>query len=232
MSGHVPIQPNDEERVAALMGRELEAVATENAIRPPAGFADRVMAAVAGEPLPQPVRAFGVALVGGRLRVAIASLGDAWRVIGGGSTPIFVRAQALALVLVVTMASLAVAGGATVGAIDLLNANQPATPPPTAPVPTEPVASPMPSPSPSSASDASPDASSTPQASQTPQQTSTEAPPATERPRAATPRPTPTADHGSGSGGGDDGGGGGSGGGDQTPTPTPTESDDHGGSDG
>jgi hypothetical protein len=232
VSRQVPIHPDDEDRVAALMSRELDAVAAENAIRPSAGFADRVMAAVAGEPLPQPVRAFGVAIVGGRLRAAIASVGDAWRVIGGGSTPIFVRAQALALVLVVTMASLAVAGGATVGAIDLLNANQPATPPPTAPVPTKPVASPIPSPSPNSTPDASPDASSAPQASQAPQPTPTEAPPATERPRTATPRPTSTDDHGGGSGGGDDGGGGGSGGGNQTPTPTPTETDDHGGSDG
>jgi hypothetical protein len=231
MSGQAPIHPDDEDRVATLMSRELEAVAVENAIRPPAGFADRVMFAVAGEPLPQPVRAFGVALVGGRLRAAIASLGDARRVIGGRSAPIFVRAQALALVLAVTMASLAVAGGATVGAIDLLNANQPATPPPTAPVPTEPVASPLASPSTSSTPDASPDASSTPQASEAPRPTPTETPPTTEHPRTATPRPTPTDDHGGGSGGGGDGGGG-SGGGDQTPTPTPTESDDHGGTDG
>ena len=44
-----------------------------------------------------------------------------------------VRVQALALVLVVAAGSLAVAGGATVGAIDLLNATQPPQPSPNGP---------------------------------------------------------------------------------------------------
>jgi hypothetical protein len=236
VSAGLPIHPDDEERVAAEMTRDLAGVAAAIDIRPPAGFADRVMAAVASEPLPQPTRAFRVALLGGRLRPAIASLGDAWRVLGGGSRPLIVRAQALALVLVVTMASLAIAGGATVGAIDLLSAIAPVSPPPTTPAPTVPVTSPLPSASPSStperSPDASPDASPTPEATEITQPTPTETSAPTERPRTATPRPTPADDRGGGSGGGGDGGGGGSGGGDQTPTPTPTETDDHGGSDG
>jgi hypothetical protein len=237
VSGHVPIHPDEEERVAVVMTRELEAAAAAGSILPSVGFADRVMAAVALEALPQPVHAFRVALSAGRVRAAIASLLDAWRVVGRGSTPIFVRAQALALVLVVTIGSLAITGGATVGAIDLLNANQPAIPPPTAPVPTAPVASPLPSPSPSplpnSIPDTSPDASSPPQASETPQLTPTETPADTEHPPTGTPRPAPTDDHGGGSGSGDGGdGGSGSGGSDQTPTPTPTETNDHSGTDG
>jgi hypothetical protein len=237
VSAGLPIHPDDEERAAADMSRDLAGVAAEIDIRPPAGFADRVMAAVANEPLPQPARAFGVALLGGRLRPAIASLGDAWRVLGGGSRPLVVRAQALALVLVVTIGSLAIAGGATVGAIDLLSAIAPVTPPPTTPAPTGPITSPLPSVSPSSTPDPSPDASldasPTPEATETTQPTPTETPAPTERPRTATPRPTPTDDHGGGSGGGDGGGDGSdSGGSDQTPTPAPTETDDHGGTDG
>ena len=237
MSTGLPIHPNDEERVAAEMTRDLVGVAAEIDIRPPAGFADRVMAAIAAEPLPQPARAFGVALLGGRLRPAIASVGDAWRVVGGGPTPLVVRAQALALVLVVTIGSLAIAGGATVGAIDLLSAIAPVTPPPTTPAPTGPVTSPLPSASPSSTPDparyASPDASPTPEATETAEPTPTETPATTERPRTATPRPTPTDDHGGGSGDGEGGGSGsGSDGSNQTPTPTPTETDDHGGTDG
>ena len=226
----MPIHPDDEDRVAAEMTRDLAGVAAEIDIRPPAGFVDRVMVAVAAEPLPQPTRAFRVALVGGQLRPAVASLGDAWRVVGGGSTPFVVRAQSLALVLVVTIGSLAIAGGATVGAIDLLSAIAPVSPPPTTPVPTQPIASPPPSPSPSWMPDPSPDPSSdaspTPEATETTEPTPTETSAPTERPRTATPRPTSTDDHGDGSaGGGDDGG-------DHTPTPAPTESDDHGGTDG
>lgn len=229
MTGNVPIHPDDEARVAIEMTRQLEAMAADHGIRPPAGFADQVMAAVAGEPLPQPARAFKVALLGGRLRAAIASLGDAWRVVGGGSTPVFVRAQALALVLVLTIGSLALAGGATVGAIDLLSADQSTTPNQPTSGPTEPLASPMAEPSPSSTPDASPDASPepspTPEASETTQPTPIETPTDTQHPRNPTPRPTATDDHGGGSGGGGDGGG-------ETPSPMPTESDDHGGLDG
>ena len=230
MNAGLPIHPDDEARAAAEMTRDLEGVAAVADIRPPVGFVDRVMAAVAFEPLPQPARAFRVALLGGRLRPAVASLGDAWRVLGGGSRPLIVRAQALALVLVVTIGSLAIAGGATVGAIDLLSAIAPVLPPPTTPVPAEPTASPSPTPSPSSTPDtppdASPDASPTPVATETTRPTPTETPALTERPRTATPRPTATDDNGGGSGGsGEDGG-------DHTPTPGPTESDDHGGSDG
>jgi hypothetical protein len=237
VSAGLPIHPDDEERAAAEMSRDLAGVAAEIDIRPPAGFADRVMAAIAAEPLPQPARAFGVALLGGRLRPANASLGDAWRVVGGGPTPLVVRAQALALVLAVTIGSLAIAGGATVGAIDLLSAIAPVTPPPTTPVPNELIPSPLPSPSsswtPDPSPDASPDVSPTPEATETAEPTPTETPATTERPRTATPRPTPTDDRGGGSGDGEGGGGGsGSDGSNQTPTPTPTETDDHGGTDG
>jgi uncharacterized membrane protein YgcG len=231
MSGPMPLHPADEDRVVADMTRELDGLAMDSSIQPPAGFADRVMAAVAAEPLPQPVRAFGVALLGGRMRAAVASIGDAWRVTVGGSTPLAVRGQAVALVLVVAIGSIAIAGGAAVGAIDLLNGTQGPPPSFTAPVPSFPA--PSPSPSPSSSIEASPSPDALP----------TETPEPAETPR-TTPSPTGTDDHGGGGSGSDSGSGSGSGGssgsgsdsgsgsGDRTPTPTAGGTDDHEGSDG
>ena len=110
MSGPTQVHPDDEDRVVREMTRELEAVGTGSPIELPAGFADRVMAAIAQEPLPQPARAFRLALAAGRLRAAASSVGDAWRVAIGGFAPAAVRAQALALVIVVAIASITLAG--------------------------------------------------------------------------------------------------------------------------
>jgi uncharacterized membrane protein YgcG len=237
VSGRISFHADDEERLVAEMSLDLERLAAEGGAVVPIGFVDRVMVAIVGEPLPQPARAFGVALLGGHLRAAAAAAGDAWRVVIGGATPFAVRAQALALVLVLTIGSLAVAGGAAVGAVDLLNAMQPPAPPPTSPLPSD-LASPSTSPSPSTTAD--PSATSE---TQTPERTPS--PSGTNGPRL--PTPTATDDHGGGSGSGSGGGGssgggsggsggsgggsGGSGGGQGTPTPTPTpeptESDHH-----
>ncbi len=228
MSRERPIHPADEERIAAAMARELEAMTMTSAVQPSDGFADRVMLAIADEPLPQPVRAFGIALVGGHLRTAAAALGDAWRTVTSGLAPVAVRAQALALVLVVLVGSLTVAGGAAVGAMGLLG---PATPAPSPSGPPPSVAQPSPSPFPSAvpspgdgaepSSDASPsdDPSETPEATETSDRHQTPEP--TGEQRTSTPEPTETNDHGgSGSGSGSD------------QTPDPAETDDHSGSDG
>ena len=228
----MPIHPGDEERVAAKVSRELESLAAESGVQAPVGFVDRVMAAVAREPLPQPARAFGAALLGGRFSAAIASIGDAWRVVLGGSTPIDVRAQALALVLVVAIGSLMLAGGAAVGAMGLLNANPSTNPAPSTPLPSEVVPSPSPNPSPNPS--VSPEASPSVEPTGSPEPTNTPN---------ETPSPTGTDDHGGGSGGnsgpGDGGSGSGSGSGTgsgdegsgstSTPEPTATGTDDHGG---
>jgi hypothetical protein len=239
VSGHWSIHPDDEERVATDMSRAIEALASEASIHPPVDFADRVMAAIATEPLPQPVRAFGVALLAGRLSAAAASVGDAWRVVAGGSTPLAVRVQSLALVLALTVASLAVAGGATVGAIGLLTSGPPpapitTTPSPDAPVPSDPAPSQSPSPSPSLAPDGSPDASPAAEPTETPEAETPGGPRNTDGPRTSTPQPAETDDHGDGSGGDGSGGedlehsGPGSGSGsDDDHTPSPTATDDH-----
>ena len=224
------IHPSDEERVAADMARELEAMTTTTTIttRPSDGFADRVMQAIAGEPLPQPVRAFGLALLGGHLRAAASALGDSWRTISSGWAPLVVRAQALALVLVVLAASLAVAGGATVGAFGLLRNTDPG-PGPSGPPSILPAANPSPSPppapedNPSASPEDNPSAepSETPEASKTPEARETNGP--TARPRTATPTATETDDHGGGSGSGSGDG--------EDHTASPSATDDHSGGD-
>ena len=52
-------------------------------LAPTEDFADRVMAAVAAEPSPQPIAALGTAVRGGRLGAALAAIGDSWRVRSG-----------------------------------------------------------------------------------------------------------------------------------------------------
>jgi hypothetical protein len=220
MSGVTSIHPSDEDRIAAEMTRELEALTMTIAspVKPSDGFADRVMEAIAGEPLPQPVRAFGMAVVAGHLRAAAAAVGDAWRTISSAPAPMAVRAQALALVLVVLVGSLALAGGATVGAIGLFGGTPP-TPGPSIPPPSLVIPGPSPSPAPSEDPVEPPTAEPSDSAEPTDAH-ETEKP--TVRPRTAT--PTATDDHGGGSGSGS-----GSGGGDHTPSPTETDDSSSGG---
>ncbi len=227
MTGDRSNLPGDEDRLVREMTDELEALMAGPAVAPEDGFTDRVMASIAGEPLPQPVRAFTLALLGGRLRAAGSSLGDAWRVATSGFAPAVVRAQALALVLAVSVATIALAGGATVGAMNLLT--PPATPsnPTPSPSPT-PSTSPSPSPSAEPTDGASP--TETIEPSETPEPTATD----DHGGRTASPTATGTDDRGGGSGSGDSGGGGSGSGSDgggsgKQGTPEPTESDDHGG---
>jgi hypothetical protein len=135
----------------ADIARELELVAGRDA---GAGehFTDRVMAAIATEPTPQPTIAFGLALRAGRARAALGAIGDSFRVAFSGGRPLAVRGQALALVLVVLVGVLGTGGGAAIGAARLLAPDATPTPTPTqepTPSPTpEPLPSPTPSPSP------------------------------------------------------------------------------------
>jgi uncharacterized membrane protein YgcG len=237
MSGTTRVHPDDEDRVVREMTRELEAAGTGPVVEVPVGFADRVMAAVVEAPLPQPARAFGLALAAGRLRAAASSVGDAWRVAVGGFAPAAVRAQALALVLVVAVASITLAGGATVGALGLLASG----PSPTPSVPTlTPTPSVEPAPSVSPSPDPTENAEPTPSTEPTATGTDDHGGRSTPTPPSRTPEPTATGtdDHGGNSGPGGGGGSGsgsgksgsgsdsGSGGG---ATPTPAGTDDHGG---
>jgi len=225
----LPLHPADEDRVLMELSRELDALRVGSAVRLPVWFTDRVMAAVGSEPLPNPVRALGAALVTRRAGGAFTSIGDAWRVAAGRSTPIAVRAQAFALVLVVAFGGLAVAGGAAAGALSLLSQRPTISLGPAAPIPSEPMpaaaptGSTRPSPDPSPSIQMSPEASPIGEAGNSPK--STAAPRATDRPRTATPKPNATDEEGGTSGSDGSGGGDSSDGGDQTPNPNPTESD-------
>ena len=190
------IDLESDELTAGLLetARDLEAYAATGMAAPTVGFEDRVMAAIADEPMPRPARGLGF----------LATVREAWAVAFGPGRPLAMRAQALALLLVLAVAVGSVGSLAVVGASRLLG---PAVPPPTTPSPA-PSPSPLPSPV-------------------TPSPTPSSSPTPTPRPSPTeTDEPSGTDDHGgsgssgsgSGSGSADDdsGRGGGSGGDDSS----------------
>ncbi len=221
---------------ALAVARDLESNLAAGDIHPSATFVDRVMGAVALEPVPQPAMAAGSALRGGRLGAMIAALADSWRVAFSGGRPFAVRAQAAAFVLIVVVAMGSLGGIVAVGAAGLLSApsTQVASPPPSVPVapsvqpdrnpsiePSERVGpTSTPGPTDSEEPEASEEPSETPEATETGTSGGGGRGTQTTRPN-RTPRPNETDDHGGGGsgGGGDDGGGGGGGGGGGTDDP-------------
>ena len=191
-----------------LMARELERL-DGGAIRPSDGFTDRVLGAIADEPLPRPMAVAGVAAREGRLGAMVAALRDTWHVAWSGGRPLAARAQAMAFVVLLVVAVGSVGAVTTVGAINVLFSTR--STPSVAPEPSLPaVVSPSPSPneSPSPSPEVTPSTSPEPTKTAKPTPTATH----TERPgHTETPRPTTeTDDHGGGgSGSGSDGGHGG-----------------------
>jgi uncharacterized membrane protein YgcG len=161
--------------------RDLETYAAAGMAAPTVGFEDRVMAAIADEPMPRPARGLGF----------LGTVREAWAVAFGAGRPLAMRAQALALLLILAVAVGSVGSVAVVGASRLLG---PAVPPPTTPSP-----APSPSPLPSPVSP-SPSPSTSPTATPRPSPTETD-------------EPSGTDDHGGsgGSGGGSGSGNSGSG---------------------
>ncbi len=215
--------PSDAELAEAMLAaRELEALGARDAVGPTVGFEDRVMAAIATEPAPRvlvrPGRNVRYGLLGG---FAI-SVRDAWRVATGGGRPVVVRAQAMAFVLLVVLATGSLSVFAAVGAASLLGPGPIATPrvPLRTASPAPPSPSTLPSALPSPSPTASPSSSPTVEPSEAGEPGTSAKPAGTdeadETPRAArTPRPTRTPR--------------------ATETPEPTETDeaegtdDHGG---
>ena len=126
---------------AYAAARILEAHATADGIRPTDGFEDRVMAAIATEPIPRLVVRPGAAVRGGGLAAIGLALGDAWAIATTGGRPLAIRAQALGVILVVGILAVSLTGFAAVSVGSLL-APQPS---PTPAI--EPSVSPSPSPS-------------------------------------------------------------------------------------
>jgi hypothetical protein len=209
---------HDELAADRLVARKLEALADRGTVRPSADFADRVMASIAGQPSPAPVRAAGAAVRRRSLVALLASFRDAGRVTFGAGFPVAARAQALALVLVVG-GVVATSGAVTAGALGAFTDHGPA------PQPTQSVASPVvtqPASSPATfeptdgtqppTSSIAPDVTGTPEASD---------PPSGEPTDSGEPEEAPnrTSAGGSGTGGGNDPGGTRP---PSTPRPTPT----------
>ena len=207
-----------EQAQALATARELEAAVMAADVRPTPGFSERVMAAVATEPLPRPVVAFGLAARQGRARAAFGALVDTWRLAWSGGRPLAARAQALAIVAVLVLAVASVSGVAIAGVAGMLGRSTVVPPSPQLIVapPSEKV-------SPSPKRSAEPSAPPKPPANPEP----------TATPKRSTPRPMvePTEtpedgdDHGGvyGSGSGSSGGGGES---EDVSTPHPTDGGD------
>ena len=175
----VELGPESAELLATA--RDLEAYAATGLAAPTVGFEDRVMAAIADEPMPR--------RAGGGF---ITTIRDAWAIALGPGRPVALRAQAFAMLLALAVAVGSVGSVAVVGAARLLGDQGPV--PPTVPSP-----SPTPTPSPSVVTP-----SPSPSISPSPTPSPSASPVETE-----TAEPSGTDDHGGG-GSGNSGPGGGS----------------------
>jgi hypothetical protein len=194
---------------ALAVARGLEALATSDGIRPTDGFEDRVMGAIATQPIPRVAVRSRSAVRSGLVPAFLFTVRDAWVVATTTGRPMAMRVQALAFVLlaVIAFGSLTAAGAVTVGG---LLGQHPSPPPSTEPDPAVtptssigPTSTLGPTDSPTPAASAGPNATGSPSPAASPVQTA--------RP-ARTPRPTAT----SGSGGSGTGGTG------ENPRPTET----------
>ncbi len=183
-SGPMPLHPDElageavgaQQLASALdAARALEQVAAGPSASPSAGFADRVMASIATEPVPSgrgylvPLRRLGLAGLGTSLR-------QAWVFATRGGRPLGVRATALAYVLAIVIVGTSLTGVAAygvAGAFGLLGPDRSPTPTetlassgpideptPTAPAPSIDLPTSLPSPEPTE----SPEASEEPEA--------------------------------------------------------------------
>ena len=107
--------------------RDLETYAATGLAGPSVGFEDRVMAAIADEPMPRPAG-----------RGLLATARDAWAIAFGSGRPLALRAQAFAMLLALAVAVGSVGSVAVIGASRLLGAGRDAAAHPAEPV-TDPV---------------------------------------------------------------------------------------------
>ena len=131
----IELGPESAELLATA--RDLEAYAATGLAAPTVGFEDRVMAAIADEPMPRRAGGF------------IATVRDAWAIAFGPGRPIALRAQAFAMLLALAVAVGSVGSVAVVGAARLLGDQGPIPPtvPTPSPTPSPTVVTPSPSPS-------------------------------------------------------------------------------------
>ena len=138
LTGTGGVEPTAAEQADLLAtAREVESVAGAVAGGVSDSFVDRVMAAVAAEPLPLPMTAARRAALRGRPAAFAFALADAWRTVWSGGRPLAVRLRALPVVLAFVLIVGTAGGLVTAGAFGLLG--------PTTPTPSGPVGSPGPS---------------------------------------------------------------------------------------
>jgi hypothetical protein len=135
-----PVPHGGDEAAWLAMARELETIAGERPPLPGSAFTATVMDAISREANPAPAHEARVALSRADARGFVRALRDAGRVAFGLGRPMFVRAQALALVLAVALVAATIGSVGAVGAANLLAAPAfPAlarSPEPAAPSPT------------------------------------------------------------------------------------------------
>jgi len=211
-------EPSAAELADALgTARDLEALAASDGIRPTDGFDDRVMAAIALEPIPRALVAAGPAVRGTGPAAFLFAVRNAWRVGTTGGRPFAQRAQALAFVLIVALASVSLAGAGAIAVAGLFDRND-APAPSVEPRPTvAPTPDVQPTPSPLQSPVATPSVEPTQRTepTETAEPTETSTPGRTTRPtRTPEPAETPEPSDDDGGGSGSDGSGPGESGGD------------------
>jgi len=117
---------------ASAMARDLETVTSED-VHPDQGFVDRVMAAVASEPRPQPLGILEPVRREPTPHGFLVSIRGAWATaVRGLGRPFAARALALAYVLVIVVAGTSLTSAAAIGAASAIGILGPArTPAPT-----------------------------------------------------------------------------------------------------
>ena len=116
--------PDTERAESYAAARELEQALSSEGVHPSAGFADRVMAAVAMEPAPRPTGFLAPLRARHSLAGVVASVQAAWSVAtGGAGRPARARGVAMAYVLAVLLIGASLTGVAafgTAGALHLI----------------------------------------------------------------------------------------------------------------
>lgn len=200
--GGAPLSETETAEVIAA-ARELEALAARDRITPTTGFEDRVMAAIASEAPPKLVVPAASGPFG-RVSAFVAAVGEAWRVATSGGRPVAIRAQAMAFVLLVVLATGSLASVAAIGGANVLLSPRGPTPTvapvrtsePTPTAPFEPTPTVGPGENQAPESTVSPTDTSEPGETEGPSDTdaASETAEPTETPEARTPKPTSTSE--------------------------------------
>jgi len=150
--------PDAERAASYATARELEQALTPDTVRPSAGFADRVMATVAAEPIHRPTGFIAPLRARRDLAGLVASVRAAWAMaVGAGARPAGSRGLAMAYVLAVLLVGASLTGVAAFGAAGAIGLLTPDA------SPTPSIITPSPTPTPDSSSESDePSASSEP----------------------------------------------------------------------